>query len=86
MDSREITLNCPLCTADHVYPLEVERSMAIGMLVPGRAMAVPIRRRSFVRLFACPVKSNQFEATLTLRETAEHRIVQITVGAPRVDG
>jgi hypothetical protein len=84
MDAREITLHCPLCTADHAYPLEVERSVSLGMTRPGQT--VPTRRRSFVRLFACPVKSHQFEATLTLSETALDRIERISVGVPRVDG
>ena len=84
MEAREIRLHCPLCTAEHAYPLEVERSISLGMTRSDQA--APARRRSFVRLFACPVKSNQFEATLTLSETALDRIERITVGAPRADG
>jgi hypothetical protein len=50
------------------------------MAPPGSS--VPTRKRSFVRLFACPVKAAQFEATLTLGETALDRIASLTVRAP----
>jgi hypothetical protein len=76
----EVTLHCPLCGADHAYGLDVARSVSLGMAAS--AGSVPTRKRSFVRLFACPVKASQFEATLTLSETALDRIASLTVLAP----
>jgi hypothetical protein len=76
----EVTLHCPLCGADHAYGLDVARSVSLGMAAG--VGSVPKRKRSFVRLFACPVKAAQFEATLTLSETAMERITNLTVRAP----
>lgn len=77
-----VTITCPLCTRSHVYRLHVERSISIGMAFD---KAPPERRRSFVRLFPCPVKSEQFEATLTLSETVLNRIESVAVGEAVVD-
>jgi len=76
----QITLGCPLCTQEHEYPITVERSISVGMAQPGAAPQS--RRRSFVRLFTCPVRSSQFEATLTLSDTALDRIKEVSVGEP----
>jgi len=73
----EVTLHCPLCGADHEYGLDVARSVSLGMTTPDSP--APARKRSFVRLFACPVKASQFEATLTLTETALDRISSLSV-------
>ena len=76
----DVTLRCPLCGADHEYGLEVARSASLGMTTP--KSPAPARKRSFVRLFACPVKASQFEATLTLSETALDRISSLSVREP----
>lgn len=74
-----ITIECPLCPLKHEYPLVVKRSLSIGLAGPGTAQT---RRRSFVRLFSCPTTSGQFQATLTLSETALDRIKDVSVGEP----
>jgi hypothetical protein len=79
----EVILHCPLCGADHEYGLDVARSVSLGMAPPGSP--APTRKRSFVRLFACPVKAAQFEATLTLSETALDRIASLSVRTLRDD-
>jgi hypothetical protein len=75
----QITLKCPLCSQEHEYPLTVERSISFGATQAG-----PVGLRSFVRLFTCPGTSAQFEATLTLSESALNRINDLSVGAPTV--
>jgi hypothetical protein len=77
--TERITLECPLCSREHGYPLTVERSISFGATA-----AAPVSLRSFVRLFTCPVTSSQFEATLTLSESALDRIKELSVGAPTV--
>jgi hypothetical protein len=78
-DNDEVTINCPLCGQAHVYPLKIERSMSLGMATPDQPSK---RRRSFLRLFTCPIKSARFEATLTLSDTALNRIDDVDVGPP----
>ena len=76
-ESERITLACPLCSQEHHYPLTVERSVSFGA-----TDTAPVTMRSFVRLFTCPVTTNQFQATLTLSETALDRIEKLTIGVP----
>jgi hypothetical protein len=71
-----ITIQCPLCPYEHEYPLTVVRSVSFGVT------GAPQELRGFVRLFICPTTSNQFEATLTLTESALDRIEELSVGAP----
>jgi hypothetical protein len=68
---------CPLCEKTHSYRLTVERSVAFGLMT---ADAPATRTRSFVRLFTCPVKGTQFQATLTLHETDMDPILNVTIG------
>ena len=68
-----------MCSHEHQYPLTVERSISFGA-----TETAPVGVRDFVRLFTCPVTSSQFEATLTLSESALNQIKELTVGAPTV--
>ena len=75
----EVTITCPLCGQDHVYPLSVQRSRSLGMATPDQASA---RTRSFQRFFICPTKSARFKATLSLSDNALNTIDEVDVGFP----
>jgi hypothetical protein len=79
-DDDQITLTCPLCRNQHVYPIAVERSLALGLMTPD--MEPTERVRPFVRLFTCPHKATQFQATFRLRETPLNEIKSVKVGDP----
>lgn len=74
----EIHLKCPACSNEHVYPVQVERSYILAML--RRDADAGPHERTFRRLFTCPEKGTQFQATLTLSETILDRIKSVSVG------
>src|SRR5438105_2716297 len=75
--------NCPLCGADHVYGLTVERS-TIVTLAPSDQRADRPHGVEFTRLFTCPTKSATFEAKFTLYDTQSSHITSVidTQGPP----
>jgi hypothetical protein len=78
-ESQRLRLHCPLCPEEHTYPIVVERSIVMALQEGGP----PEKREvSFVRFFTCPTKSEQFQATIALSETALNRVEKVTVGAP----
>jgi hypothetical protein len=74
----ELRLPCPLCQSDHSYKVIVERSLIVAHMTGD--MDLRPRRREFVRLFMCPTKTEQFQATVKLSETIMDPIRAVTVG------
>jgi hypothetical protein len=68
--------NCPLCGNKHTYKLDVERSMVIKMLT---ALNEPHRSVKMIRIFICPQKDKEYQATLTLYENSSNRIKSVKV-------
>jgi hypothetical protein len=77
--SETITISkCPICQGKHIYALQVERSVIIKMLTMNdlneRARAVNV-----TRIFVCPVKEKEFQATFALHDTSSDRIKSVDV-------
>ena len=70
--------NCPHCGGTHTYPLEVERAHIIKMLTASDINERP-RTVKFTRIFVCPVKDEQYQATFYLQDTSWDRIKRVTV-------
>jgi hypothetical protein len=75
---------CPRCNKSHRYRLAVERSYVMKLLTPA-AMTEPARQVRFTRLFLCPTKNDEFEATFILTDTSSTRIRSVTVGGSADD-
>jgi len=76
-EQSNLALSCPVCGDTHSYTLMVERAHILGLTMPD---TLTTRTRSFVRLFTCPVKGTQFQATLKLRESGMEQINKVTIG------
>jgi hypothetical protein len=70
--------NCPKCHAGHRYKLQVDRSIVIKMLTMSDMSERP-RRVRITRLFTCPKKNEEYEATFILTDTSSSRIKNVTV-------
>jgi hypothetical protein len=68
---------CPLCTNSHTYKLEIERSVI--MYDQALAMDHEPRKRSFTRLFSCPLKNEDFQARFIVVEYVGRPIESIDV-------
>jgi hypothetical protein len=74
IDRESVTISaCPMCGASHTYPLRVERSQVL------RAPKTPPANR-FTRLFVCPAKQADFQATFEVRHIPGTRIARVEVG------
>ena len=69
---------CPLCEKSHTYELEVERSYIIKMLTIN-SKPEPQYYVRFTRLFNCPDKNDNYQATLSLIESSDDRIKSVTI-------
>ncbi len=79
MSAEYITIaNCPRCKGPHRYRLEVERAWVTKLATPFQGSEQP-RVVRLTRLFTCPATGTDFEATFTLRDTAENRIKKVSV-------
>jgi hypothetical protein len=79
--SVDITVGCPLCGEEHVYPVTVTRS-SVFAIVTNRRKRKPVAKRRFVRLFVCPATSQRFQAEISLA-AGDDPIERVTVGDPR---
>jgi hypothetical protein len=62
------------------HTLRVVRSFSLGYEVLGTTRHQP-RRRTFVRFFICPAKSERFQARISLTEMPMSEIESVTVDA-----
>lgn len=69
---------CPKCKNGHRYKLDVERAIVIKMLTMSDMNERP-RKRKITRLFACPVRNEEFQASFILTETSSDRIKGVQV-------
>lgn len=60
MSLLNVVIACPICRGRHTYSIAVETSVTIRMYT-----AVPDRRIE-MRLFTCPVKSEDFQAEVLM--------------------
>ena len=72
---------CPKCDCpSHRYSLEVQRSYVVKYALGGFAEPVEQPRRvRFTRLFTCPTKNEEFQATFSLRDSSYNRISSVEV-------
>lgn len=66
---------CPLCETRHTYKLKITRTLVMqidGEDEPGRD--VPL-----TRVFTCPVKNQDFEATFVIHETPTSHVTSVEV-------
>ena len=69
---------CPKCANPHRYKLTVDRTIIIKMLTTADLSECP-RHVRFTRLFTCPAKNEDFEATFVLTDTSSSRITTVSV-------
>ena len=69
---------CTHCGRTHTYALEVERVVFIKMLTMSDMSERP-RSVKLTRLFVCPVKNEQYQATFYLEDSSPNRIKEVTV-------
>lgn len=72
-----ITIGCPVCGDSHLYNLEVERSVVVYNRLPKNAFKERVIR--FTRLFVCPVKQPDFQATFILSDIPHSPIRTVNV-------
>jgi hypothetical protein len=70
--------SCPKCGTSHRYALTVERAVILHEVVLGSSREQRRRVRQ-TRLFTCPIKNEEFQATFFLSETASTLITSVTV-------
>jgi hypothetical protein len=70
---------CPKCGGSHRFRLAVERSVILKFMTRMDTMDRS-RRVRFTRLFTCPTKNEEFEATFVLTETSSDVISGVTAG------
>ena len=70
--------SCPKCNGQHRYKLSVDRSIILKM---SNAYDMYERGRQvrFVRLFTCPVKNEDYQATFFLTDTSSDRIKDVRI-------
>jgi len=69
---------CTHCGGTHTYTLEVERAVIIKMMTVSD-MSERCRSVKVTRLFVCPVKKEQYQATFYLEDTSSSRIKDVSV-------
>jgi hypothetical protein len=70
--------SCPKCENRHRYELSVERSMIMKLMTVSDVSEEP-RRIRFTRLFTCPVKNEEFQASFALTDTSSDRIKSVQI-------
>ncbi len=70
--------DCPKCQLSHRYKLKIERATVVKMTTMSN-IAEPERRVRITRIFTCPKKNEEFEATFTLTDTSSDRIKKVQV-------
>lgn len=77
-DNDTLTISkCPKCGSPHKYQLEVSRVWVMHNLTATLDFN-PVKR-TFTRLFTCPTKGEDFQATFWLVETIMDKIESVQV-------
>jgi len=71
---------CPKCTQSHAYTLEVQRSVSVAYTTILGSPETRGQRRSFTRLFTCPITGEDFQARFWVFEEASSKIKTVKVG------
>ncbi len=69
---------CPKCPDGHRYKLKVDRALVIKMVTMSDMSERPQQVR-ITRLFTCPRKNEEFEASFILTDTSSSRIKDVKV-------
>ncbi len=77
--------SCPKCGGEHRYRLAVDRSIIMKMLTASDIYEEP-RQVRFVRLFTCPVKKEDYQASFFLTDTSFDRIKDVKVMGTAANG
>jgi hypothetical protein len=75
---KQIVVDCPLSNDTHPYDVEVGVSILYGYEDKGE----PPVKRTYQRFFTCPVKSQIFQADITLTQYPGQRIDRVDVIGP----
>lgn len=75
-----LTIPCPKCRRQHLYILNVRRSIVFQDIKIGSSYAST--QKSFRRLFSCPVTGDDFEASVVLTETPLNKIEGVEIKGP----
>jgi len=70
--------NCPKCKDRHRYKLNVERSIIMTWVTQSN-MSEQSRQVKITRLFTCPTKNEEFQASFILTDTSSSRIKNVNV-------
>jgi len=75
-----LEIKCPLCGKPHRYGLAVEIITFMGSSPdPTPTFKPNICIHKFTRLFTCPEKNEEFQATIKLKETGRNPIQDVRV-------
>jgi hypothetical protein len=72
--AERIDLKCPLCPQTHEYDLTVSWMTIYALAGEEKTIETDV-----TRLFTCPTKDDEFEATLRLSETTRRRLLAVDV-------
>jgi hypothetical protein len=70
---------CPICGRKHTYYIEVERSLILKWVRPNHEDVEPQRQVKITRIFVCPEKNEEYQASITLFDTADRQIKSIKI-------
>lgn len=76
-----VEVSCPYCPESHRYALDVRRDSAYTLSV-AQPLPQPRRSKRFRRVFTRPTTGRDFQATITLYETATSIIRSVDVIGP----
>ncbi len=77
--------DCPKCSTRHRYRLNVERSIVIKKMIVADVNESE-RKVRVTRIFTCPEKDEEFQATFVLTDTPSDQILDVTVIGVDDDG
>lgn len=77
MQNETITIeNYPHCKKTHKYSLQVDRTIVFKLMTPNDMYE---RESPFrvTRFFSCPLQNQMFQATITLYQSSNNRIISV---------
>jgi hypothetical protein len=77
-DNNLTVAKCPKCSGSHKYLLEVQRSYSLGY-TPLGPQPFRMGKKSFTRLFTCPVTAEDFQAIFWIKEEPNASIQAVEV-------
>lgn len=82
MSTEYLTIpNCPKCENKHKYKLNVDRAVVMKLMTRLGTSGANERpqRVAITRLFTCPAKKEDFQATFFLTDTSSDRIKTVEI-------